>query len=180
MPTANRMRQMTLATAARIVVRRPRPVNTGGIHPAVDEMTVERHLHHLVTVGTRHGADATIAGRRLHLALAETTIDGMTVEVVTAVIVASRRPLLPGGIVGAATRSRGPHLVRVRVLRHTERTHGTGTGTVLVITTAEEMIHGTGTGIAAVDEDEDLYSWRVSALRVRVMCFCLICPSPYS
>ena len=178
MPTANRMRQMTLATAARIVVRRPRPVNTGGIHPAADEMTVERHLHHLVTVGTRHGADATIAGRRLHLALAETTIDGMTVEVVTAVIVASRRPLLPGGIVGAATRSRGRHLVRVRVLRHAERTHGTGT--VLVITTAEEMIHGTGTGIAAVDEDEDLYSWRVSALRVRVMCFCLICPSPYS
>ena len=176
MPTANRMRQMTLATAARIVVRRPRPVNTGGIHPAADEMTVGRHHHRLVTVETRHGADVTIAGPHRHLALAETTIDGTTVEVVTAVIVASRRPPPPGGIVGAATRSRGRHLVRVRVLRHAERTHGTGT--VLVITTAEEMIHGTGTGIAAVDED--VYTWRVSALRVRVVSLCLICPSPYS
>ena len=158
MPTANRMRPMTLATAARIVVRRPRPVNTSGTLPAADAMTVGRHLHRLVTVWTRHGADATIAGRHLHLGLAETTIDGTTVEVATAVLVASRHLPPPDGIVGAATRSRGRHLVRVHVLRHAERTPGTGT--VLVITIAEGMIHGTDTGIAGVDED--VYSLEVS------------------
>jgi hypothetical protein len=80
---------MTLAIAARIVVGRPRLVNTDGISPAADEMTVGRHLHCLATVGTRHTADAMIAGRHLHLALAETAVDATTVEVVTAVIVAS-------------------------------------------------------------------------------------------
>ncbi len=147
---------MALATAARIVVRRPRPVNTSGIPPVADEMPVGRHLHRLASVGTRHAADAMIAGPHRHLALAETTV-----EVVTAVIVASRPP--PDDIVGAATRSRGRHLasvtnVIVSVLRHAERAHGTGT--VLVITTAKEMIHGTDTEIAGVDED--VYSLGVS------------------
>jgi hypothetical protein len=174
------MRQMTLATAARIVVRRPRPVNTSGIHPAADEMTAGLHLRRPVTPGTRHGADATIAGRHLHLGLAETTIDGTTVEVVTGVIVASHHPPPPGGIVGAATRSRGRHLVRVRVLRHAERAHGTGSGTVLVISIAEEMIHETNAGVAGVDEDEDVCSLGVFSLRVHVVSFCLICLSPYS
>src|SRR5712691_952482 len=107
-PITNRIRQVALATAARIVVRRPRPVNTGGIPPAADEMPVGRHLHRLASVGTRHAADAMTAGPHRHLALAETTIDGTTVEVVTAVIVARRPP--PGGTVAAATRSRGRHL----------------------------------------------------------------------
>ena len=39
----------------------------------------------------------------------------------------------------------------IRVLCHAERAYGTGT--VLVITGAEEMVHGTDTGIAGVDED---------------------------
>jgi len=144
------MRQLTLATGARIVVRRPRRVNTGGIPLVADEMAVGRRLHRLVTVVTRHGADAMIAGRHLHLGLAEMTIGAPTVEVVTGVIVASHHPP-PGGIAGAATRYRGPHLVRVRVLRHAERAHGTGT--VLVNPTAEEMVHGTDTGTAGVDEN---------------------------
>ena len=74
---------MALTTAARIVVRRPLP--------AADEVTVGCHLHRLATVATCHGADATTA--------AETTVDGMTIEVVTAVTVASHHPAL-GGIVG--------------------------------------------------------------------------------
>jgi len=137
-----------------------------------------RHLHRLATVGTHHVADAMIAGRHLHLAPAETTI-----EVVTVVIVASRPS--PGGVVGAATRSRGRLLaslsvtnVTVSVLRHGERAHGTGAGTVLVITTAEEMIQGTDTMFPCVDED--VYSLGVSTCRVRVVSFCLICLSPYS
>jgi len=138
-------------------------------------MTVGRHPHRLVTVVTRHDADTMTAGPHLHLGLAETTIDVLTVEVVTVVIVASHHPP-PGGLVGATTRSRGRHLVRVRVLRHAERAHGTET--VLVITTAEEMIHGTDTGIVGVDED--VYSLGVSTLRVRVVSFCPICQSPYS
>lgn len=35
---------MTLATAAPIVVRRSRPVNTGGVPPVADEMTVGHHI----------------------------------------------------------------------------------------------------------------------------------------
>jgi len=149
------MGQMTLATSARIVVRGPGRVNTGRISLVADEMTAGCRLHGLVTVGTRHVADAMIAGSRRHLALAETTIDAPTVEVVTAVIVANHRPP-PGGIVGAVTRFRGRHLVsgtnlNVTVLLHTERVNGTGT--VLVITTAEDIIYRTGIGIAGVDED---------------------------
>ena len=53
------------------------------------------------------------------------------------------------------------------VLRHAERAHGTGT--ILVITTAEEMIHGADTGTAGVDGD--VYSLPVS-LRARVVSFC--------
>jgi len=86
------MRQVTLAIGARIVVGRPRRVNTGGIPPVADEMRVGRHLHRPVTVRTRHGGDAMTAGRHLHLGLAETTIDGTTVEVVTGVIVVSHHP----------------------------------------------------------------------------------------
>jgi len=64
-------------------------MNTGGILPAVDEMTARRHLHRPVTVRTRHAADAMIAGPHRDLALAETTIDASSTEVVKAVIVAS-------------------------------------------------------------------------------------------
>ena len=117
---------MTLAPAALIVVRRPRPVNTGGIPPGADVMTVELYLHRLVTIGTRHCTGRMMAGRHFHLGLAETMIDGTTVEVAAVAIVASRHPP-PGFIVGAATRSRGRHLVRVRVHRYAERVHGTGT-----------------------------------------------------
>jgi len=140
------------------------PVNTDGIPPGADEMTVGRHLHRPITVVTRHGVDAMTAGRHLHLALAETTV-----EVVMGVIVAGHHPP-PGGIVGTATRSQGHHLVRVRVLRHAERAHETGT--VLVIMTAEGMIHGTNTGIAGVDED--VYPLGISTLRVLVVPFCLL------
>ena len=149
-PMANRMRQLTPATGARIVVCRPRRVNTGGIPLVADEMTVGRRLPHLVTVGTHHGADAMTAGRHLHLALAETSIDGMTVELFTAVIVASHHPP-PGGLVVAVTRSRGRHLASARVLCHAERAHRTGT--VLVTTTIEEMVHGTDIGTVGVDEE---------------------------
>jgi hypothetical protein len=79
---------MTLATAAPIVVRQSRAVNTGGISPAADEMTAGRHLHLPVTIGTCHAADAAMAAphpTRRHLALSETTIDTTTVEVVAAV-----------------------------------------------------------------------------------------------
>ena len=125
---------------------------------------------------TRHGADAMIAGRRRHLALAETTIGAPTVELVTAVLVASHHPPL-GGIVSAVTRYRGRHLVRVRVLCRAERAHGTETETVLVITIAEEMIHGTGTLAGIVGVDEDVYHREYLPKVCRA--FCLICLSPY-
>ena len=51
---------------------------------------------------------------------------------------------------------RGRHLVSVRVFCHAERAHGTETGTVLVVTIAEEVVHETYTGIAAI---EDVYSF---------------------
>ena len=82
----------------------------------------------------------------------------------------------PGGIISAVTRYRGCHLVHIRALRHAKRVHGTGT--VLMITTAEEMIHGTDTGIVGVDDD--VYSLGVSTSGLRVVSFCLICLSPYS
>jgi len=81
-PTASRMRQITLVTGACIVIRRPHPVNTGGIPLVADKVTVGRHLHRLVTVRTRHGADAMTASPHRHLSLAETTIGPHTVEVV--------------------------------------------------------------------------------------------------
>ena len=70
----------------------------------------------------------------------------------------------------------GCHLVRVHALCHAERAHRTRT--VLVITTAEEMIHRTDTGIVGVDDD--VYSLGVSTSGVRVVSFWLICLSPYS
>jgi len=81
--TASRMRQITLATGACIVVRQPHPVNTGGIPLVADKVTVGRHLHCLVTIGTHHGADAMTASPHRHLSLTETTIGPHTVEVVT-------------------------------------------------------------------------------------------------
>ena len=77
------MRQITLVTGACIVVRRPHPINTGGIPLIADEVTVGRHLHRLVTVGTCHGADVMTASPHRHLSLAETMISPHTVEVVT-------------------------------------------------------------------------------------------------
>ena len=175
MPTANWMRPMTLATATRIVVHRPWPINTGGIHPTVDETTVGRHLRLLVATGTRQSADATIAGPA---SPPRSRRDDDRWDDGRSGYDRNRReppPPATGGIVGAATRSRGRHLVRVRVLRHAQRMPGTGT--VLMITTAEEMVYEIGTGIA--DVDEDVYSLRGSPLRVRVVPFCLICLSPY-
>jgi hypothetical protein len=55
----------------------------------------------------------------------------------------------------------------VSVLCHAERAHGTGT--VLVITTAEDMIRRADTGITAIDEFDDVTSLEVSTLRVRVV-----------
>jgi len=74
------------------------------------------------------------------------------------------------------TQYQGHYLVRVHALRHTKRAHRTGT--VLVITTAEEMIHRTDTGIAGIDDD--VYSLGVSTSGVHVVLFWLICLSPYS
>jgi len=149
---------MTLASAAPTVVRRPRPGNTGGVSLpplATDKMAVGHHLHR-VTVGTCHAVDAMIAGPHRHLALAETTMDARTIEVVTAVIVAIHSP--QGGIIDGATQSRGRHLVSimnvdVSALRHTERAHGTDTRITSV--------------------DEDAYSLGVSTLHARVVFFCL-------
>jgi hypothetical protein len=74
-----------------------------------------------------------------------------------------------GGIVSAATpsRSRGLRLVEdatsvnatASVPRLVERAHetGIGTGLVLVITNAEEMIHGTDTGIADGNESSRFF-----------------------
>ena len=65
---------MAFVTAAPIIVHRPRAVNsnTGRIPPAADEITVGRHLHRPIAVGTRHAADAMIAGPHRHLPLTET------------------------------------------------------------------------------------------------------------
>ena len=77
------MHQITLATGACIVICQPHPINTGGIPLVADEVTVGRHLHRLITVGTRHGADAMTASPHRHLSLTEMTISPHTVEVVT-------------------------------------------------------------------------------------------------
>src|SRR5260221_8291662 len=47
----------------------------GQASPPPGETIVGRKHHRPVTVGTRHAADAMIAGRHLHLALAETTVE---------------------------------------------------------------------------------------------------------
>ena len=95
-----------LATATPIVVRRSRAVNTRGISPAADEMTVGRHLLRPVTVGNRYAAGP-------HLALSETTTDATTSEAVPAVYRHESPPC------------RGRHLVSV--LRLAESAHGTRT-----------------------------------------------------
>ena len=51
------------------------PLLWAGFPPATGETIVGRKHHRPVTVGTRHAADAMIAGRHLHLALAETTVE---------------------------------------------------------------------------------------------------------
>lgn len=162
------MSQKALATAILVVARQHRRVIIAAIRrPAVGEMTVGHHPHHVSPVGTRlPTAGVMTAGRhRHHLALAGMTVDAMMIDVAAMVeIVVS--PLR--GIVDAATRFRGAHLVLVDVTsvsvrrRHVGRAVGTGTGTVigtahvhvLVIMTAEEMIRGKNTGIAAADTND--------------------------
>jgi hypothetical protein len=168
---------MTRATVVPIVAPPPRPVITGGIPPAVGEMTVGHHLHRPVTVGIRRRrrhAGAMTAGRhRHHLVHAGTTIDATTPAAVMAEIAGTRRPS-DIVIVSAATRSRGLlHLVdatsvTVSVLRLVERI-GTGTRIVLVIMTAKGTIRGTGIGIA--DGDEGIHSSRLSTLLVYLVSF---------
>jgi hypothetical protein len=166
------MSQMTLATAIlRLVVAcQHRLVIIAAIRrPAVGEMTVGRHPHHVTFVGTRlPTAGVTTAGHHPHhLALAGMMVDAITIDVAAMVeIVVS--PLR--GIVDAATRFRGVHLVLVDVTsvsvhrRHVERAVESGSGTVigtahvlvlvLVIMTAEEMIRGRDTGIADADKND--------------------------
>jgi len=154
---------MTLATAVLVVARQHRLVIIAAIpRPAVGEMTVGHHRHHVSLVGTRlPTAGVMTAGRhRHHLALA-----GMTIDVAAMVeIVVS--PLC--GIVDAVIRFRGVHLVLVDVTnvsvhrRHVKRAVESGTGTVigtahvlvLAIMTAEEMILGRDTGIADADTND--------------------------
>ena len=153
---------MTLATAVLVVARQHRLVIIAAIRrPAVGEMTVGHHPHHVTLVGTRlPTAGVMTAGhhRRHHLAIA-----GMMIAVAAmAEIVVS--PL--HGIVDAATRVRGVlvlvDVMNVSVLRrHVERAveSRTGTGTVIgtahvlvpVIMSAEEMIRGRDTGTADAD-----------------------------
>ena len=64
-PTASQMHQITLVTGACIIIRRPHPVNTGGIPLVADEVTVRCHLYCLITIGTRHGADVMTVGNSL-------------------------------------------------------------------------------------------------------------------
>ena len=166
-PTTNRIRQLTLVTAVLVVARQHRLVIIAAIRrPAVGEMTVGHHPHHVTLVGTRLlTAGVMTAGhhRRHHLAIAGMTIDAMMIDVAAMVeIVVS--PL--HGIVDAATRVRGVlvlvDVMNVSVLRrHVERAveSRTGTGTVIgtahvlvpVIMSAEEMIRGRDTGTADAD-----------------------------
>jgi len=146
-PTAN---PMTLVTAALVVVRRLHPVVPGGIRPAVGEMTVGHHLHlhHPVPVGTRRYVGATTVGRPLHLVLAGSMIDVTTTAGVMAGVAMS--PLR--GIVAAQSRFRGPHpVVAMTTTAHVRHRVETAPGTVLVTTTAEEMIRGRDIGIAGAD-----------------------------
>jgi len=150
-------RQNTLATANPVVARPPRPVITGGIRLAAGEMTAGHRLHHLAPLETHRAANAMTAGRHPHLALGGAMIDVVTAAAVMAEIVMSP----PHGIIGAvATRFRGVPLVggatsvNVSVRRRVETTRETGTGTVLVNTTVDEMTHGTNTGIAGADTND--------------------------
>ena len=156
---------MILVTAIPTVARRRRLVIIAAIRrPAVGEMTVGHHPHHVTLVGTRLStAGVMTAGRhRHHLALARTMINAMMIDAAAIVeIVVS--PLR--GIVDAATQFRGVHLVLVYVTsvsvhrRHVERAVEIGSGTVigtahvhvLVIMTAKEMIRGRDTGTADAD-----------------------------
>jgi hypothetical protein len=160
------MSQKALATAILVVARQHRLVIIAAIRrPAVGEMTVGHHPHHVTPVGTRlPTAGVMTAGRhRHHLALAGMTVDAMMIDVAAMVVVCPLR-----GIVDAATRFRGAHLVLVDVTsvsvhrRHVGRAVGSGTVTVigtahvhvLVIMTAKEMIRGKNTGIADADTND--------------------------
>jgi hypothetical protein len=164
------MCQITLATAILVVARQHRLVILAAIRrPAAGEMTVGHHPHHVTLVGTRlPTAGVMTAGRHPHhLALAGIAIDAMMNDV-AAMVETVVSPLR--GIVDAATRFRGVHLV-LRLVdvtsvsvhrRHVERAVESGSGTVigtalvlvLVIMTAEEMIRGRDTGIADADTNE--------------------------
>jgi hypothetical protein len=129
--TANRIRQMTLVTAILVVARQHRLIIIAAIHrPAVGEMTVGHHPHHVTLIGTRlpTAGQMTAARHRHHLAFAGMTID------VAAMVVIVVSPM--HGIVDAATRFRGVHLVLVDVTsvsvhhRH-ERAVESGSGTVI-------------------------------------------------
>jgi hypothetical protein len=159
---------MTPATANLVVARQHRLIIIAAIRrPAVGEMTVGHHPHHVTPVGTRlPTAGVMTAGRhRHHLALAGTTINAMMIDVAAMVeIVVS--PLR--GIFDAATRFRKVHLVLVDVTsvsvhrRHVETAVESGSGIVirtahvlvLVIMTAEEMFRGKDTGIAGVETND--------------------------
>jgi hypothetical protein len=158
------MRQMSLATAILVVARQHRLVIIVATRrPAVDGMTVGHHPHHDILVGTRlPTAGVMTAGRHPHrLALARMTID---VAAMVEIVVSPLR-----GIVDAATRFRGVHLVLVDVTsvsvrrpRRVERAVESGTGTVIgtahvlvpVIMSAEEMIRGRDTGIADAETND--------------------------
>ena len=143
----------------------------------MDEMRIGCYRRHLLSIGTRHCPGTMIAGRHLHLGLAETTIDGTTVEVATAVLVASRHLPPPGGIVGAATRSRGRHLV-ARSRSPPRRENARDRDYSRDYDRSREMIDGTDAGIAGVDEV--VHSLEASALRVCIVSLCFICVSPCS
>ena len=177
--------QTTLATAAPVVGRQHRPVIQGEIRPAVGEMTVDHHPHHVALVGTRRAAGAMTAGRhRRHLVLAGMTTDVMRIAVAMVEIVV-RPP--PRGIVDAATRFRGLRLILVRapsvsvsVRRPVGKAHENGTVTGLalalhVITTAGEMIRGRDTGNADADTSDHFMDYLLCVdLVYSLICFVTI------
>ena len=61
----------------------------GGVPPAAGETTVGRHFRRPVIVGDSPHRRLDDAAPNHHVALAEMTIDGTTVEVATAIIVAT-------------------------------------------------------------------------------------------
>ena len=106
---ANPIHQMTLATAAPILVGQSRAVNTGRVSPAADKMTVGRHLHPPSPSGLATPQTPMIAGPHRHeppprsLGDNDRCDDGRSG---CGRIVASHPP--PGGVVGAMTWSLGP------------------------------------------------------------------------